>query len=308
MVSLRKSMTVAVLTYAALLPASAVRADISLKKAFLIGLNQFDNTVGIEKNLLGKGYDFAAAAPYVGQNYNFGFADLTLGATSATTVRLAAGYTTRGIPTATFSLATGNNPLSYVFQIDPGFQNLTAAGNVAINVNTKINALGFYDQTFQISNRGTYTAKGWLGNDQQSLDFDAGPIVVSGNIYTDAAAAVTKPFFDAVGTFNPFEKLSSRSARIAGLDASIDALNAKLVTGHALTSEETNTLVNNTILAALLGEKPSSHLFDAFMVPEGLLSDGNGIGPMAVNVPEPSCLGLLIVGLLALRPSRRSRR
>lgn len=306
MTSMRGKVIVALVGWTVLLPAPVATAG--MKKAFLIGLNQLDYSVGLQRNQLGKGYDFSAAAPYVGQNYNFGIADLTLGATSSSTVRLGAGYTTRGIPTATFSLATGTNPLSYTFQIDPGFQNLTVAGNVAINVNTKINALGFYDQTFQISNRGTYTTKGWLSEEQTGrLDFDAGPIVVSGNIYTDAAAAVTKPFFDAVGTFNPFEKVSSRSAKVASLAASSETLKAKFIAGETLTDVETNTLVNNTIIAALLGAKPGDSLFDSFMVPEGLLGSAVAVGPTAMVTPEPACLALLVIGFLVLRPGRRSR-
>lgn len=304
--STRGKMIVAMLGCVVLVSAPAANAD--MKKILRIGLNQLDYSMGFSKNHLGKGYNFTAAAPYVGQNYDFGIGDLTLGATSSSTVRLGAGYTTRGIPEANFSLATSSNPLSYTFTLDPGFENLTATGTVAININTKINALGFYDQTFQISNRGTYTAAGWLGDKDGSLDFDAGPIVVSGNVFTDAAAAITEPFFDSVGTVNPFAKLSSRSAKVAGLDASIEALNAKLAAGETLTSAETNTLVNNTILAALLGETPSGHLFDSYMLPEDLISQVSLVGPAAMVTPEPSCLALLMVGLLALRPGRRPRR
>lgn len=298
-----------VMVSAALLPAQRVMAGPA--GDLLTGLNQFGYTPNgrlpsgqytgsyLTKNYLGNGWDFDATATYTGRTFHLGVADLTLAGTSD----ISGGYTLRGIPQARFSMRT-SNPLSYTLKTNYGAQDLTANGSVLINVDTTINALGFYDTTFQISNRGTYETKGLGVTDQGTLDFDAGPIVVSGNIYADILAALTQPFFTATATENPFAKFSQTSARLAGEPLDLTASNLNLT---SLNSDQVGQLVNNTIVSALLGKEPTSNLFGSVLTPDGLLADASQVERQnwIEQAPEPATLGLLTLGLALCRPRRR---
>jgi len=304
MKSLRgKCMTLALIG-AVLAPAAVANAG--LQQDLRIGLNLFDYQFGFQRNVLGDGWDFQAVAFYGGQTYDMGVAQLTLGATSSSTVRLSAGYTTRGLPAANFSLLTDGAPLSYTLDANYGFQDFTATGDILVNVDTRINALGFYDQTFQISNRGTYETDGFGPTDSGTLDFDVGPIVVSGNVFVDIAAALTQPFFTATGTENPLAKLSQQATKITGLE-NVDDIVAKGNAGQTLSEEEVGKLVNNTILSAMIGSEPSADIFDSLMVPADLFEKGGDptlANPM-LTVPEPATVGLLALALAFFPPRRR---
>jgi hypothetical protein len=177
-------------------------------------------------------------------------------------------------------------------------------------VRTQINALGFYDQQFQISNRGTFETDGYLVRDSGTLAFDAGPIDISGNIFIDAVAAVTEPFFVAAGTINPFSKLTGRATKAAELKASADELRSRIQAGEMLTDQEIATLVNNTILAAMLGGQPTDNLFDGLMLPDDLFSEGptavaGYYEAFAVPAPEPGTALGALAGLVLLARRRR---
>ena len=301
-----RSKTIAILILAGTLaPISAARAD--LQKNLLLGLNLFDYRFDLNRNLLGNGWDFTASAFYGGQTYRMGLADLTLSGASST---LSAGYTLRGLPSARFSLVT-NAPLNYTLNANYGFQDFVAEGSILIDIETNINALGFYDQVFQISNRGEFTTDGLGPTDAGTLDFDVGPIVVSGNIYADLLAALTEPFFAATGTENPFAKFSQRATKVASVTDTIEALTAKAASGEALSDDQVGALVNNTILAAMLGEEPSSHLFDDVFVPSSVLGDvgeGQYDAFAAPIIPEPATLTFMALAMIAFYPRRRRTR
>jgi hypothetical protein len=295
---------------ALLLPAQMVLAD--LPGDLLNGLTLLDYRPSgkygsyFTKNYLGKGWDFDTTAVYTGQTYHFGLADLTLGGTSASPVQVSAGYTLRGLPSARFSMKTSNpEGLSYTLKANYGAQDLTATGSVLINVDTTINALGFYDTTFQISNRGTYQTDGLAGKDQGTLAFDAGPIVVSGNAYADLLAAITQPFFTASATENPFAKFSQKSARLAGEPIDLTASSLDVAN---LNSNQVGQLVNNSIISALLGNESTTNLFGNVLMPAGLLTDGSQAQSLGLfeQVPEPAMLGLMTLGLAFCRPRRKA--
>jgi len=288
-----------------LIPAGVVQAD--LTEDLLIGLNMLDYTSGFQKNYLGNGWDFNSTAYYYGQTYNFGWADLTLGEGQSVPVQISAGYTLRGLPSASFSMTAGttDTPLAYTLIANYGVQDLTAVGDVLIDVDTTINALGFYDMTFQISNRGTYQTEGFGGEDEGTLDFDAGPIVVSGNIFADILAAITEPLFTAAGTENPFAKFSQKSVR--GLNSDLDLAS---LTADGLSGEEVGEVVSNLLVSSLLGEESDVDAWANLTNTSNLLeTDSPQIEPQLSNqyVPEPATLGMLAIALAACRPRRRRR-
>jgi len=274
-----------------------------------VGLRQFDYFSSLERNRLGNGWEFNTSALYNGQTFRMGLADLTLGGTSSALVNMRAGYTLRGLPSAHFALTT-SDPLSYTFNANYGLQDFVATGNIFIRVNTEINLLGFYDQTFMISNRGTFTTDGFGPTDAGTLDFDAGPIVVSGNIYADILAVLTQPFFDATATQNPFAKFSQRATKIVGM-SDADALRQQIAAGEKLSVQDMGRVINNSILAAVLGQEPSADLFGDLLSPDGLLAlqpNARRFSYLQV-VPEPATLAMMVVPLLFITaiPRRRNR-
>ncbi len=274
----------------------AVPAKANFLGSVARGLSLFDFQFAGERNVLGDGYNVNAVASYNNRTFDFGPAELTLSGA----VRLSGGYTTRGLPRFNFAATTLGTPLSYTLDFNNGIQEYTATGSVLVNIDTKINALGFYDQTFQISNRGTADISGFLLVDEESLDSDIGPIVISGNIYVDAIAALTEPFFTATGTTNPFVKITGKATKTAELNKTADDLRARLAAGESLSGDEMGVLVNNTIMAALLGGQPSGNLFDGLLVPDGLLSENGTPAYDVTLLPEPSTLILLLGGAVTL--------
>ncbi len=277
------------LVAATLLPAQAVMAG--LPNDILTGLNLLDYRFQLQKNYLGKGWDFDTAAFYSGQTFRFGLADLTLGATSPSSVAISTGFTTRGLPAARFSMTT-SQPLSYTLNANYGFQDLTTTGNILIDIDTTINALGFYDLTFQLSNRGTFQTEGFAGADQGTLDFDAGPIVVSGNLYADVLAVLTQPFFTASGTENPFAKFSQKAVR--GLPEGMDLNSITDLT--AVGSDDIGRAVNIHLQTAegfsLPGDtSETSTYFDEDIVEPRVVLDADGF----IAIPEGPGLGARVM-------------
>jgi len=133
---------------------ASVQADVW--RDVLVGFEAVGYQFSGEKYILGNGWDINANAVYTGQNFDFGFADLTLGSpASPVASNFSFGYTMRGIPSANFSWNTGGRALPYTFTVNNGFQDFTTIdGSILVDVSTDVNILGFYDTRIQISNRG----------------------------------------------------------------------------------------------------------------------------------------------------------
>lgn len=267
------------------------------------GMNLLDYNFDAERNYFGKGWDLSATAVYTGQQYDFGFAELSLGSGVS---RFDMGYTLRGIPKAEFSWTTGGTALPYTLSFNNGIQDFqTVSGSILIDVNTEVNMLGFYDTQIQISNRGTYGTDGFLADQEGDLAFDVGPIDVSGNVFADALAAVTQPFWTAANTENPFTKFSQTATKTAQATATVEELRARIEAGDILTDEEMAQLVNSTLVAAILkGDSVDSDLFKGLSFPTK-----ESASPLLVAdiVPEPATALLVLgFGVLAL-PRRRPR-
>jgi len=270
------------------------------------GLSLFDVQLSGQKNLLGDGFTINANSVYNNRRFNFGLSDLTLNGA----LRGSFGFTRRGLPDAEFTLDTGGAPLSYTYNVNTGVQDLTATGSILVNINTDVNALGFYDEKVTISNRGTYTTDGFGPSNHGTLAFDVGPIDISGNVLLDAVGVITEPLFAATGTVNPFSKLNSQTTKAIQAEKTADELRARVTAGEVLSDQEIATLVNNTILAAVLGQQPSDHLFDGIIIPKGLLdsnlSDASVSELSFTPTPEPATgLLMLSLALLFAWPRRR---
>ncbi len=286
---------------AAFLLPSAAQANIygSLAR----GLSLFDFQFGGQRNLLGDGWTINYAAPYNNRRFDFGVADLTLSGVLQGSV----GYTMRGIPAASFTLSSGGTPLTYDFNINNGIQDLNMTGSTLINISTRANALGFYDETVQISNRGNFSASGFGLVDSGTTDYDIGPINLHGNLFGDVLAVVTEPFFAANGQENPFAKFSARASRAAQAEKSVEELRSRIQSGEVLSDEEIGKLVNETILAAVLGGNPER--LDQLMLSANFLDSAAGPADLSearfAATPEPTGILLFGFGLLLLPLTRK---
>lgn len=247
-----------------------------------------------EHNLLGKGLTITMAPrnqfqQFFNQRYDFGIANLTLNGP----LRNSVGYTMRLVPKVTYGLNTGGLPLEYEFNTGIGAGYLTVEGSVLINVATEINALGFYDQTVYISNRGTYKVDQLVGPDDSGpTDYDLGPINRSGHLYADGLALLTKPL--VADPINPFTWFSNQATHVAAMTQTAEELRARIEAGEMLSDEEMATLVGASLFSEMLtNEEPD---------PAHALPDLN-----EPQVAEPAALSLFVcaLGMLGLRRRRR---
>jgi len=238
---------------------------------------------------------------------DLGVADLTL---TGGNLRVSAQHFTRFMKGVELFVNTPT-PISYSMSLNTGFQDASATGVISINEALGINQFGFYDLNLTISNRGNFNTDGFAVVDENAtLDFDVGPISVSGNIFADVLAAVTEPLFAGVGVQNPFAKFSGRATKEALVAAPIEQVRSRVERGEVISQEEMEAVVNATLLASILGVTTPDLEFlqdaqvAAFSAQEAgaLVAPGGGFA-----APEPATMVLL--GLpLAILFWRRSRR
>lgn len=205
-------------------------------------------------------------------------------------------------------------PISYSMELNTGVQDTVVSGTLAYAQNFNMNTLGFYDLSLNISNRGESQIDGFALVDEQTLDFDVGPINVSGNIFADILAAATEPMFSAAGVQNPFAKFSGRATREAIVNAPIDELRAKVERGETVTEAELQAVAEATFLASVLRVSLPDLEFletaDVEIIIEDPLVDviDEGTDPfLLTTVPEPATLTFIILPAAAMVLSRRRR-
>lgn len=208
-------------------------------------------------------------------------------------------------------------PINYNITVNTGIQDFTVDGNIFMDTRGRINALGFYDLRMRVTNNGTYNADGVLITDEQNLDFDVGPINVSGNIVADVAAGVLQQVGRTLDAVPP--RVASGAAQ---KDKTLEDVLAKVNAGETLTPDEVTVLVRESLVNAVLTD-PVGTLVN------GLPGGTTGIEGVSVQfspadpsatvrlapggeatgnvVPEPGTLLLMLtaVSLACLRIERR---
>ncbi|NLE60160.1 MAG: hypothetical protein GX616_17560 [Planctomycetes bacterium] len=287
------------------------------------GLQLYGVRFGKEYDPLSKGYTLNVSIvnpdtglPYYNNTHFYlGFGDLVM---ESGTLAVNATYTERLVPAARFAISTRGVPLDYRYESYLGAQDVVIDGSLLMNVDTYVNQWGFYDITLQASNRATATSKdGVLDDLSARLNYDIGPINLSGNIWLDAAALLTDPFFDQFGMNNPFAAFDEGLAGINLPGGRIEEFIGRLQSGQLLNDDELAQMINNSLLASLLNKEPSSDLFSKVIIPDGLLdSDCPACDKkpqdrvLSMAIPEPGMLALLAAtgaGFYVF-PRRRSKR
>jgi hypothetical protein len=203
------------------------------------------------------------------------------------------GFTKTILPEITFSSRTGQRafdifsgqtqftpaPLHYDLSFTTGVQDYNWNGNILVDSNGKVNALGFYDLTLRVTNVGNATADGVVLQDESVTDFDTGPVHVSGNIVFDAIAS----FFQADGALGaaaPFRILSG-----ATKDKNTDELLARLEAGEKLSDDDMGYLLQQMFITAFLND-PLGFLQN------GMPSTVPGFEGLSLDTYEPPATGL----------------
>ena len=230
------------------------------------------------ENPVSGGAEFQLFRNFDGDTLDFGATDLTL--TGPLSFTFATGGRSLGV--LDFSLSTGNQAFQYIFNASSGAQDYRVEGNFLLDATGSINTFGFYDLRLQLSSRQDVFLDGRFQDGvEEQLDYDIGPIDVSGNIFADLLARLFDPVFEAVGVENLFDSFSGRAQLDDLLKPTLTDVQAKWLRGDECLSAP----------------------------PTGFVGDGDVFAEAQVvaPVPEPSVLALLL-GPTAYLIGRRLRR
>lgn len=293
----RKAAAIVLLVTAGLFPAAQARAEVF--GDVLAGLDFAGFQFAGQRNPLSDGLSVSGFQNFNNTVLDFGATELTL--TGPVGAQVTTGN--RGFRTLDFQVTAGNaaNPLVYSLISDVGGSDLNVTGSTVMDINGSINQFGWYDMRVNLSSRQSFTSSGRFANsDGENLDFDIGPIDVSGNIFADALATLTDPLFEAAGLENIFASFSGRTARESALKSTVSELQAKVFSGQSLSESEVNDLVRMAATSNFHGDAvPSLAFLDNAFLPQLETTTV----PQRV-APEPSTLLLLLAPACLLRRRR----
>lgn len=251
-----------------------------------------------QENPLSGGAQFSLTRNFTGQTLDFGATEMTLTGPIEFTFETGG----RNLPVLDFSLNTNNQPFSYVLTSSSGAQDTEVRGNFLLDATGSMNTFGFYDMTFQLSSRADSTQEGrYQDGVEEQLDFDLGPIDISGNVFADALAMLFDPFFEATGTPNFFASFSGRAQLDQQFDQLVAEALAKTDAGQELTDNEVGRLIGMAELNAMVNGQSADLSFL-----DGVLGGGGSISQEGLyQVPEPATLTLLLAPAVIIIARRR---
>lgn len=271
------------------LPGQSVQAD--AWDEVLFGLDYAGFQFSGQRNPLSQGLTIQTFRNFQGTRLDFGATELTLTGPAAAQVTTA----NRGFRSLDFAvtLGTAENPLAYIYESDVGSSAVRVDGSTVFDLSGSINQFGWYDFEFEWSSRQTSSSTGRFSDpDEQIMDFDIGPINVSGNLFADLLATMTDPLFESSGQENIFASFSGRTARENALESTVSKLRSKAAAGAKLSQREVADLVRMAAEARFHGDWVPS--LDFLNQSDLAVVEASGtLVPQAV--PEPSTLVLLLV-------------
>ncbi|UCG15941.1 MAG: hypothetical protein JSV19_11670 [Phycisphaerales bacterium] len=244
-----------------------------------------------EKNPVSGGADFQLGRTFNNDTLDFGGTELTL--TGPIVLTFSTGG--RVVPVLDVSVSTAGQPFSYLLDADVGGQSVLIDGNFLLDATGSMNTFGWYDFQLEYSVRETISQDGRFSDEEEFVEFDIGPIDVSGNIFADFLAVLFDPIFQGTGTDNIFASFSGR------LQAQ-EELNRRLADARAeaLGFSEFATMSASQMLEEIEAGAPDW----AGQFTASSPAPGHGVVSPSV-VPDPPTLLLLLAGLPLLRASRR---
>ena len=246
-----------------------------------------------ERNPISGGADFQLSRTFNNETLDFGGTELTL--TGPIVLTFSTGG--RVVPVLDVSVNTAGQPFSYLLDADVGGQSVLIDGNFLLDATGNMNTFGFYDFQFEYSVRERISQDGRFSDEEEFVEFDIGPIDVSGNIFADFLAVLFDPIFQGTGTDNIFASFSGR------LQAQ-EELNRRLADAReeAFGFSEFGTMSASQMLEEIEAGTPD--------VPEQFTASATASGDGVLSpsiVPDPPTLLLLLAGLPLLRGTRRRR-
>ncbi|GMU34327.1 MAG: PEP-CTERM sorting domain-containing protein [Planctomycetia bacterium] len=222
------------------------------------------------------------------------------------------GYTTALIPEVSFRSQTGQRafnvfsgqtnfspvPINYEVTMNTGIQDYQWSGNILVDANGRMNALGFYDLDMRVMNVGQSTADGLVVHDEQVTDFDTGPINISGNIMFDALASLAQGLGQTEAAAFP-RAISGASGDINSSKAKVEEIMARIRAGEPVSDEDMSFIMQQMFVTAFLNDPlgfMQNGLPDVIPGFEGLelaVSEEQPEPATNTNVPEPGTLILL---------------
>lgn len=246
-----------------------------------------------ERNPVSGGADFQLSRSFNNETLDFGGTELTLTGPIVLTVSTGG----RVVPVLDISVSTAGQPFSYLLDADVGGQSVLIDGNFLLDATGSMNTFGWYDFQFEYSVRETISQDGRFSDEEEFVEFDIGPIDVSGNIFADFLAALFDPIFQGTGTDNIFASFSGR------LQAQ-EELTRRLADARA---EAFGFSEFATLSASQMIEEIEAGALDlAAPFAASSLAPGDGTVSPSV-VPDPPTLLLLLAGLPLLKARRRRR-
>ncbi len=209
--------------------------------------------------------------------WNVGLADVTLQGSVETGV----SFTRRILPSVEFASKSLNGPLKYSIRTHGGLENGPITGQILVDNSGSINLFGAYSLHVSMSGRGLDPNTG------ETLDFDLGPIDISGNI-----------FLDFLNGTNPLNRMKDATAAQAK-SRNVASLRSKAAAGEMLSDDEMMSLIEATLPSAFLNDSAIEAIAKSLRdgAQEGEKDRG---GLRALAIPEPGTLLLLGAPLLLL--------
>ena len=202
---------------------------------------------------------------------------------------------------------TGGGALQYNINSSPGAQTWAFSGSITSNVTGTINALGFYNLQVSASNTGTSRIDGYVLTDQQSTDFDIGPINVTGNIYVDLAASIVQ----ALQNLPTVSAVTDVPSNAAGKAKNADGSGVAAEAATAPTDQQKAEMLAHALIQAMfrqtLSDLTSGELLD-LQSALGLTPEEANQGLAAagyLSIPEPTTLALLAIPAIFMAARRR---
>jgi hypothetical protein len=200
------------------------------------------------------------------------------------------------------------NNVGYDLRSKLGLQDAELSGTFSLNQNLEVNSLGFYSLTLTASNANSeFKLDGVIVNDTQDINFNVGPIVVSGNVYYDAAVALATALG---GDTTQLEDVFPQSP----IDQIDDAIRTQLQQSSAQFNDllTPKADLSAQLMAALLGgdQEAAGQLLSELAATAGQGTGDAELGATDVVigstvVPEPGTLLLAALGSLTVWYSRR---
>ncbi len=248
-----------------------------------------------QENPISGGAEFALGRTFNDETLDFGPSDLTL----TGPINFAFSTGGRHLPVLDFSLSTNDQAFQYIFNSSTGAQDYRVEGNFLLDATGSINTFGFYDVSLQLSSRQDVFLDGRFQDGmEQELDYDIGPIDVSGNIFADLLSWLFDPMFEALGVENIFDSLSGRAQAMDLMQLLVADTQAAINTGNSLTTMEAAGLSENGNVFRGLDDNATALAFADQPSNKGLAS--------MRDLPEPG-VGLLLLGPIVYLIARGRR-